>query len=118
MCLCKKFVMLFVLQESVLLCWFKDWCIIEVECLVLDIIGNVCGKIILVDKFFYDYGMCLFEGIFVIIVIGEFFDDYYELILLLDLDMILCLDLDMVCMVLWVIDFIVQVIYDCYIKIG
>lgn len=117
MCLCKM-VMFFVLQESSLLCWLKEWCIIEVECLVLDIIGNVRGKIIFVDKFLYDYGMCLLEGIFVIIVIGEFFDDYYELILLLDLDMMLCFDLDMVCMVLWVVDVIVQVIYDCYIKSG
>lgn len=109
-----------IIKLDQLISWLKECKIIEVECLIFDLIGIVCGKILLINKFIVEKGMCLLESVLLQIVIGDYVEDdiYYDLFDLVDIDMVCCLDENVVFFVFWVIEFIVMVIYDIFDKFG
>lgn len=92
--------------------WLKDHQIVEVECLIPDITGTARGKFVPAEKFGSET-LRLSEGTLLQDVLGQFCDQYEQIIDAEDQDMLLVADPDTLRVVPWASKPTAQMIHDC-----
>lgn len=92
--------------------WLKDNNIEEIECLIPDITGTARGKVIPSEKFAKET-LRLSEGTLLQDVLGEFCDEYEEIVDANDQDMLLIADPNSLKIVPWASKPTAQIIHDC-----
>lgn len=93
--------------------YLDGYCLDEVECIIVDMFGIVCGKVVLVSKFVCQDYFYLFDSIFYQMIIGEWGEVVGEEGFI-ECDMMFKLDMIIISVVFWMNDWILQVIYDVF----
>jgi len=94
--------------------WLKKHKIVEVECLVPDIMGNARGKFVPVEQFVAQGELRLPESVLIQSVTGEYCDQHWDFVEPTDGDMILKPDPASIRLVPWAKKASAQIIHDCY----
>ena len=94
--------------------WLKKHKIVEVECLVPDIMGNARGKFVPVEQFLAQEELRLPESVLIQSVTGEYCDQHWDFVEPTDGDMILKPDPASIRLVPWAKKATAQIIHDCY----
>ncbi|MEM1434473.1 MAG: glutamine synthetase family protein [Pseudomonadota bacterium] len=96
--------------------WLKEHAVAEVECVIPDMNGNARGKFLPASKF--GRGLKMPEGILIQTILGEWPDEYDDLVDPADLDMVLEPDPSTVRAIPWNTEKTVVIVHDCYTKQG